>query len=141
MRTTTVRQAGDSLARAALAAFVVALIAIASPAHAQSRARVTVDFPFIAAGIAMDAGAYDVEATSEQLTLRAVSGRSRAVMMPVITRLGMHEAVSDTKLVFAKVAGTLYLSEVWFPNLDGFVVFAAPADHEHSVIGGSPSQR
>jgi hypothetical protein len=58
-------------------------------------------------------------------------------MMPVITRLGRHDNDTDPELIFDKVGGKFLLSELWLPDLDGFLVLNTPVDHEHRVLGGS----
>ena len=118
----------------ALAAlFVVA----ATPARAQNTAKVTVDFAFQAGGTAFEAGTYEIEATREKVVLRSTSGKGGEVMMPVITRLGRHDNDREAELVFDKVGAKLFLSEFWFPDMDGYLVLNTPVDHDHRVLGGS----
>ena len=118
-------------------ALVAALAISAAPAHAQSRARVNIDFAFVAGGTAMEAGAYEIEATRDKVTFSSTTGKSATVMMTVITRLGRHDSDADPELIFDKVGGKLLLSEFWFPGMDGYLVLNTPADHEHRVLGGS----
>ena len=119
---------------------VAVLIGIAgfdSTAYAQNIARVNIDFAFVFAGKDMPAGGYEFEATSGRVLLRSQSGKAAAVAMPVITRLGRHDADTDPELVFDKVDGKFSLSEFWPPNSDGYLLLNTPADHEHRVLGGS----
>jgi hypothetical protein len=85
----------------------------------------------------MEAGTYEIEASREKILLRSTSGKTAQVMMPVITRLGRHDADQEPELVFDKVGGQLLLSEYWFPEMDGYLVLNTPTDHEHRVLGGS----
>lgn len=139
MRQLLKSQAVRSTARvgSVVAALVVALAVTATPAQAQNRAKMNIDFAFVAGGTAMEAGAYEIEATRDRVILRAVSGKGAQVLMPVITRLGRHDADPDSELVFDKVGGQLFLSEFWFPEMDGYLVLNTPTDHEHRVLGGS----
>jgi hypothetical protein len=114
------------------AAFVIS----ATPAHAQTRATVKIDFAFVAGNQAFEAGAYEIESTGNQLILRSNAGKT-SVVMPVITRLGRHDNDADAELVFDKVGGKLLLSEFWYPGADGCLVLATAVEHEHRVLGGS----
>jgi len=120
-----------------LAALAVACVAAAGTADAQTVAKVNIDFAFVAAGAEMPAGAYEFEAKGAQVVIRAVSPKGKSAIMPVITRLGRHDNDPDPELVFDKVGAKLALSEVWFPQFDGFLVLNTPTDHEHRVLGGS----
>jgi hypothetical protein len=119
------------------AALVVACVVTATPAQAQSRAKVTIDFAFVAGGTTLQAGAYEIEASQDRVLLRSTSGKVSQIAMTVITRLGRHDNDTDPELIFDKVGDQLRLSEVWFPDLDGYLVLNTPVDHEHRVLGGS----
>lgn len=121
----------------AVAALVMAFVVTAVPAQAQNRSKVNIDFAFVAGGSAMEAGAYEIEATRERVILRSAAGKSAQVVMPVITRLGRHDNDVESELIFDKVGGRLLLSEFWFPETDGYLVLNTPTDHEHRVLGGS----
>jgi len=92
---------------------------------------------FVAGGTALEAGEYEIEATRDRVILRTTSGTAVQIQMPVITRLGRHDADPDSELVFDKVGGRLLLSEFWFPDMDGYLVLSTPTAHEHRVLGGS----
>jgi hypothetical protein len=120
-----------------MAALVVGFVVSAAPAHAQNRAKVNIDFAFVAGGTAMEAGAYEIEATREKVILRSAAGKTAQIMMPVITRLGRHDSDQESELVFDKVGGKFLLSEFWFPEMDGYLILNTPTDHDHRVLGGS----
>jgi hypothetical protein len=120
-----------------LTVLVVAFVAVASPVHAQNRTTVNIDFAFVAAGTDMEAGAYALQAEPGKVTMGATTPKGKSVIMPVLTRLGRHDADTQVELVFDKVDGKLSLSEVWFPERDGYLVLNTPGDHEHRVLGGS----
>jgi hypothetical protein len=119
------------------AAIVVALVMSAPLAQAQTRARVTIDFPFSAAGVPQEAGAYEIEATAGRVILRSTAANAKPVTMLVITRLGRHDTDPGAELVFDKVGEKSELSEIWLPKVDGYLVSGAKGDHEHRVVGGS----
>lgn len=124
-------------AAAALAALMLVLVALGAIAHAQSRATVTIDFPFVAAGTTLPAGAYQLEVTTESVVLRPQAGSQPAVTMLVLTRLGRHDKDPGPELVFDKVKDEFRLSEIWLPEADGYLVLNTPTNHEHRVLGGS----
>lgn len=133
------RQSVDSATRVGLvlAALFVAFVAVASPVHAQTRATVNIDFAFVAGGTDMEAGAYVLQAEPGKVTVGATTPKGKSVILPVLTRLGRHDADTQAELVFDRVDGKLSLSEVWFPERDGYLVLNTPREHEHRVLGGS----
>jgi hypothetical protein len=123
----------------AIATLVAAFTGFATGTYAQDpvRARVTVDFPFVAGGKDMPAGNYEFSVSGSRANVRATSGQGRTVTMTVITRLGRHDADTEAELVFDKADGKSILSELWFPGSDGYLLVHGTADHEHKVVGGS----
>jgi len=91
-----------SAARASMVvgALAVGFVLSAAPAHAQHRAKVSIDFAFVAAGTAMEAGSYEIEAARDKVILRSSSGKTASVIMPIVTRLGRHDADKDPELIF-----------------------------------------
>jgi hypothetical protein len=122
-----------------VAAFVIGVAGFGTTINAQNAkaARANIEFAFVAAGTEMPAGTYEFEVVSGQVVLRSQSGKLNPIMMPVITRLGRHDNDTDPELIFDKVGGKFLLSELWLPDLDGFLVLNTPVDHEHRVLGGS----
>ena len=120
----------------AITAFVV--VAYPAVSQAQDTAVVTVGFPFVAEGQTMPAGPYELQLNSDQtaFTLTA-SPKETGVFLTIITRLAAPEPPSgDTRVVFDKVGNTYYLSEVWLPGEDGFLVYAAKGKHTHQIVRG-----
>jgi hypothetical protein len=53
----------------------------------------------------------------------------------VITRLGATEPpAAEARLVFDKVGAVSYLSELWMPGSDGYLVHAAKGKHTHVSV-------
>jgi hypothetical protein len=102
--------------------------------YAQS-AEVNIDFPFTVAGKALPAGKYTVEMPDANSI--AVRGAAGAGVMVVLTQLGRHDKDKDLELVFDKVGDAYLLSEVWFPDQDGYLLLSTKEAHSHAVLGGS----
>ena len=66
------------------------------------------------------------------------SGGKDTTTVPVITRLtqrvGSAQATA-TSLVFDTVGDRSYLSEVWIPGREGYLVRATTEAHEHALAG------
>ncbi|MEI6669041.1 MAG: hypothetical protein WCP29_12880 [Acidobacteriota bacterium] len=131
----------SSITRAAAFAIGMLLIGTAVTASAQSIARATVDFPFMAGSKQCAAGDYNIEINGPKVTLQPKDGKGTQIVMMVITRLGRHDTDTDTELVFDKVKESFVLAEIWIGNNDGYLVASTPGEHEHRVIGGSKPHR
>jgi hypothetical protein len=85
-------------------------------------------------GKVMQAGKYDIEQpTRELLIFRSVKGA--AVEVPVITRLVQPlTPLVEPKVVFDKVGDKYYVSEVWLPDHDGFLVRGTKKAHTHHTV-------
>ena len=119
---------------------VAAFMCVVHPAvsQAQDTALVTIGFPFVAEGKTMPAGPYELLLNSGHtaFTLTA-SPKGTGVFLTTITRLAAPEpAAGDTRVVFDKVGDTYYLSEVWLPGEDGYLVYAAKGKHTHQTVKG-----
>lgn len=115
------------------------LLALAGSATAGEKDRIMVKVPhaFTVGDQALPSGRYSVSTESgdtPRLHLHNLAGESCA-WLPVITRLSRH-AHDDTvaRLVFDRVAGQHYLSEVWLSGEDGYLVRGTPKEHAHEVI-------
>jgi hypothetical protein len=125
-----------SIAGLATAVLLTSIVALGTPASAQSLAQAKIDFSFVAAGKEFSAGTYDLRVSADKVELREHLGGAM-VLMPVITRLGRHDTDNGVELIFDKVDGRLCLSEVWVGTSDGYLVLNTPGDHQHRVLGGS----
>jgi len=116
-------------------ASVFVLLAAAS-AYGQTTVSAKIPFPFTASGRSLPAGQYDFVRDTNDEAIRvtgAVKG-SGAVAM-VISRLaeGMHTTPQDAHIVFDKVGEKYFLSEVWIPGADGFLLHVTKEKHEHRI--------
>jgi len=119
---------------------VTALMFVAHPAVSQTQdsALATIGFSFVADGKTMPAGQYELKLNSDRsaFTLSA-SPKGSGVFITTITRLASPEAAAgDAHIVFDKVGETCYMSEVWLPGEDGYLVYAAKGKHTHQIVKG-----
>jgi hypothetical protein len=115
----------------------VGLVLAASPAvtYAQEALVANVPFPFIAAGRTHDAGEYRlaVSENKEELTLTPMKGPATIAL--VQSRLAVINSPEQAdRVVFDKVGNTYYLSELWLPGQDGFLMYAAKEAHTHHMV-------
>ena len=115
-----------------------ALLCLVLPAanYAQEAANVTINFPFMAEGKSMPAGQYDLQLNSDRTAfMLTASPKGSGMFLTTITRLASSDmGAGDARVVFDKVGDTYYLSEVWLPGEDGFLVYAAKGKHTHTLI-------
>ena len=97
-----------------------------------------ITFKFMLNEKPMPPGKYLVEQPApDVLTLRAETTGAQSVELMIITRLAQPETgIAEPRLVFDNVGGQSYLSEVWLPNTDGFVVRSTKGAHEHQSVKG-----
>lgn len=124
---------------------VAAFMFVVHPAvsQAQDTALVTVGFPFVADGKTMPPGQYELQLNSDHtaFTLTATP-KETGVFVVAITRLAAAEPPAvDTHVTFDKVGSTYYLSEVWLPGEDGYLVYAAQGKHTHQTVKGTKKAR
>jgi hypothetical protein len=97
---------------------------------------VTVGFPFMLSGKQLPAGRYTIEQpTSELLIFQEEKNGAPRIEAAVITRLAAPATpLTASKLIFDKVGNTYYLSEVWFRNRDGFLLYGSKEAHTHQGV-------
>ena len=117
---------------------VVALALASSLAWAASSVFVDTPFSFMAKDTTMPAGRYEIRPDSDMtnLVIRSSGGSGgRTVTVPVIERLA-DTGAKESRVVFDKVEGKRYLSEVHIPGMDGFLVGIAKGKETHEVLPG-----
>jgi hypothetical protein len=123
---------------ATLAAFVLGLSAAL---HAQTAPtpllRVQVPFEFIAGGMHLPAGQYDILHVGgpNLIMLRSSDGYARALVSVKVSPTRADE--STTKLVFNKYGETYFLSQVWTEQ-DNQVHQCAKGREEEALAAGAP---
>jgi hypothetical protein len=102
--------------------------------------RATIPFTFHAGDKILPPGDYDfVYNTSARwgINLRVVAPDGSAnVLVEVLTRLpgAIHTTPKDAHVVFDKVANTYFLSSLWLPNIDGYLVRITMENVEHAIV-------
>jgi hypothetical protein len=93
-----------------------------------------VTFPFQVSDKILPAGNYTIEQPSaEMLVLRDAKGS--VVQMPVILRVArLSPPLTESKVIFDKFGDSYYISEIWVPDRDGFVVGATKEVHTHHAV-------
>jgi hypothetical protein len=124
-----------------VAAAALVLIAGNRPARAQglSPADFKIPFDFVANGKAFTAGQYSLRANmeGELLTLQPMGAKGSSAILPVETRLAAHKQESEPELIFDNVSGKYYLSELYVPGEDGYLVMTTKGKHTHETVKGS----
>jgi hypothetical protein len=94
----------------------------------------SVTFPFQVADKILPAGSYTIEQPSaETLVLR--DARGDVVSMPVIVRVArLSPPLTESKVIFDRFGDSYYISEIWVPDRDGFVVGATKEVHTHHAV-------
>jgi len=112
-------------------------LVLASLAYGQTTLKANIPFAFSAAGKVLPAGQYVMISTAGAPNIRVVSADGKAaVPVTIVTRLAsaMHTTPKDAHLIFDKVGENYFLSELWIPGLDGFLLASTAQQHEHRVI-------
>jgi hypothetical protein len=117
------------------AALTFVLIAGSSLAYAQNATTVDFPFQFVAGGQTHVAGKYEVRLNEDRMGVTLVPAKGTPNVLLSITRLAPSEKASpEGRVVFDKVGNTYYLSEVWLPGEDGFLLYAEKGVHQHHSI-------
>jgi hypothetical protein len=110
---------------------------LAGLAYGQTTLKANIPFAFHAGGKVLPAGQYDVLPQPGSAPIRVRSADSKtAVLVTIVTRLAgaMHTTPQDSHLIFDKVGENYFLSEVWIPGVDGYLLLSTTQQHEHRVI-------
>jgi hypothetical protein len=99
--------------------------------------RVNIPFQFAVGSKVLPAGPYDFSRADLDAAIQVVStqgGQSSSVV--VVTRLGgeIHASPQDAHIVFDKVGDKYVFSELWLPDMDGFLLNVTKDKHEHHSI-------
>jgi hypothetical protein len=123
-----------------LAAAVVGVLALgltASLAGAANKTSVDVPFSFIVNDKTLPAGHYQIEPAGNNMSQLAIRGSGGTTIAKVVERLA-DTGGKEPKVVFDKVEGKYFLSEVHYPGSDGYLVGSGTATETHEVITGKP---
>ncbi len=117
--------------------FVLAMLVLAACfAAAQTQPSIKVDIPFSFAieGKTLPAGMYEFKERPEPsrvAAIRITNTKSKdAVFANIISRLDSR-GPAETEIVFDVVGNDHFLSEVYIPGADGYLIKATPGQHTH----------
>ena len=106
-----------------------------SRAFAQQSVTATVPFDFVVSGTTHTAGTYDLRLTNNDQTFEFKGPSRNGGFAEVMTRIAGPEIHgSEGRLVFDHVGGLYYLSEVWLPDQEGFLLYAVKEPHTHHAV-------
>ncbi len=93
-------------------------------------------FPFDVADKTLPAGKYVIEqAAPNLLVFRPASGKGPTAEAPVLTRLaGPQKPLTQPEVVFDKVNNSYFISEIWLPGADGFLLGGIKEGHTHQRV-------
>ncbi len=96
-----------------------------------------VPFAFVVSGKTLPAGQYSFveDATLESFRVSGTAKGAVAVVQ-ILSYLsgGIHTTPADSHVVFDRVGDTYYLSEIWIPGMDGYLLHTTKGKHEHRVL-------
>ena len=101
------------------------------------RLMVRIPHQFTVGDQSLPPGRYSVtteKGSPAELHIHSMTGESSA-WVPVITRLARHtHAHTRSRMVFDRVGGQHFLSEIWLDGEDGYLVLGTPKEHSHEII-------
>jgi hypothetical protein len=115
-------------------------LGVSQVASAQARYDFKFTGAFVANGKAFPAGGYgmSVNTADDLVTLTPTDGKGESVAMAVQTRIAERKPPTRPEVVFDKLGGQLYLSDLLLPGQDGYVPLATKAKHTHESMAGTP---
>lgn len=100
---------------AAIIGVIFLLLSISVNAQSRETMKVNIPFEFTVAGDVFEAGDYTIERFNPQqrsvLILKSVDGNSKRILLT--NEVKTENIVENAKLVFTKIAGSYFLSQVW----------------------------
>ena len=127
---------------ALVAAAALLLVAHPSTSRAQDVMFITADFPFVVQGQTMPPGTYVLRLSPEmtEFTLTRSDGAASDpdVAVKTMTRLAsMQPPRGEAHVTFDHRGDTYYLSEIWMPDQDGWLVYATRGARSHAMVKGA----
>jgi hypothetical protein len=101
----------------------------------QERIRVNIPFEFTVSGKVLPAGNYSFIPSNDGMTVKVVGQKHSAVAV-VLTRLaaGIHTSPENSHIIIDKIGDKHFLSEIWIPGVDAFVLNATKEQHTHQIL-------
>jgi hypothetical protein len=126
-----------------ISATALVALAVSQAASAQSRYDFKMPNAFVANGKTLAAGGYSlsVNAADDVVTVTPTDTKGESVILPVQTRVAERQGPGGPEVIFDKLDGQLYLSELLIPGADGYLLHATKAKHTHESLKGSPAKK
>ena len=114
----------------------VTLLAVVSAYGQTESLKATIPFQFTAGSKVYPAGEYTFTPSTGQETFTITGPANVSTVVPVITRLGgaIHTTPQDAHVVFDQLGDTYFLSEIWIPWGDGYLLHSTKEKHEHRTV-------
>jgi len=115
----------------------IALVLAVGPARAfaQDALLINVPFPFVASRMTHPAGEYRLRVSDNKSELTITPMKGPATVALILSRLSLIDMPGQAdRAVFDRVGSTYFLSELWLPGEDGFLVHAAKEAHTHHTV-------
>ena len=124
---------------APLVAAALLLVAHPSISHAQDVMFITVDFPFAVQGRIVPAGTYVMwlkpDMTGFTLTQTETPAPAETIAFETEKRLApMEPPQGEAHVVFDQDRGHNFLSEIWLPGQDGWLVYQTQGSRTHRRV-------
>ena len=126
-----------------IAAGALVMLAGSQPAQAQTRYDFKVPFSFAANGKAFAAGEYvlAVNDAQEVVALEAKDPKAGGALLAVETRISERKSLSEPEVVFDKLNGKYYVTELLVPGDDGYLLLVTKAKHTHESVKAAPAKK
>jgi hypothetical protein len=123
-------------------AVVVAVLVFGGLAQAQTQApSIKIGFSFYAAGKEYKSGNYTIEVTpAGHVVFHAAKGDAVVDLTPMKS-LGRDDKIQSPKLVFDIIGADRFLSEVWLPGQEGYLVGSVSGPHDREVLGARKNKK
>jgi hypothetical protein len=125
-----------------IVATALVALAVSQAASAQSRYDFKMPNAFVANGKTLAAGTYSlsVNAVDDVVTVTPTDTKGESVIVPVQTRVAERQGTAGPEVIFDKLDGQLYLSELLVRGRDGYLLLATKTKHTHESLKGAPSR-
>lgn len=118
-----------------MAAMVACLCGAHSVAYAQDLLTSNIPFKFTVGNKTLEPGKYQLRANDSEEAIEIHGPGKNVDSMIVMTRLSSApRGGSEGSLVFDKVGDQYFLSEMWVPGTDGYLLYAAKGKHTHEKV-------
>ena len=119
-----------------LTASLIALLAVTSGYGQPRTVKANIPFPFTVEGKVLAAGEYTFARNDMGSEFTVTGAGKDFALAPIVTRINgvMDKPQQHAHLVFDVVGDTHFLSEIWIPGEDGYLMVVNKGEHTHKVI-------